>query len=285
MDVFTTCTELHEQVTEQLSSGKSVGFVPTMGALHEGHMSLVDCSVSQNDVTVASIFVNPKQFTNTEDLRTYPRTIENDLDMLENAGCHMVFVPTVSEMYPEGEKATELYNFGELENVMEGVFRPGHFNGVAVIVKRLFDVVTPTRAYFGLKDFQQLTIIKSLVSQYDIPVEIVPCDIVREDDGLAMSSRNVRLQPAERKQATRISQTLFEAQKYIFKKTVNEVRKCVVHSINKEPLLSVEYFDIVNAETLQQIETWDETDTIVGCVAVNVGEVRLIDAVMFKNRK
>src|SRR5690554_4982702 len=214
MNVLKTCEDLRKYVDAHSVAGNTIGFVPTMGALHNGHVSLLTRSVEENDVSIVSIFVNPIQFNNKEDLRMYPRTIDKDIALLEAAGCNAVFVPEVSEMYPEGDIVAEKYDFGTLETVMEGKFRPGHFNGVAVVVKRLFDIAKPTRAYFGLKDFQQLAIIKSLVNQYNIPVKIVPCEIVREDDGLAMSSRNVRLKADEREQAAVISHTLFDAVQY-----------------------------------------------------------------------
>ncbi|MDA3883595.1 MAG: pantoate--beta-alanine ligase [Bacteroidales bacterium] len=281
MNVLKTCEDLRKYVEAHSVAGNTIGFVPTMGALHNGHLSLLTRSVKENDVSIVSVFVNPIQFNNKEDLRMYPRTLDKDITLLESAGCNAVFVPEVAEMYPEGEIVAEKYDFGSLETVMEAKFRPGHFNGVAVVVKRLFDIAKPTRAYFGLKDFQQLAIIKSLVNQYDIPVEIVSCEIVREEDGLAMSSRNVRLKADERKQAARISHTLFDAVQYVNKKSVDEVRKFVINAINSVPLLSVEYFDLVDAATLQSIDKWDDAESVVGCIAVNVGEVRLIDAVLF----
>lgn len=281
MNVLKTCEDLRKYVDAHSVAGNTIGFVPTMGALHNGHLSLLTRSVEENDVSIVSIFVNPIQFNNKEDLRMYPRTIDKDIALLEAAGCNAVFVPEVSEMYPEGDIVAEKYDFGTLETVMEGKFRPGHFNGVAVVVKRLFDIAKPTRAYFGLKDFQQLAIIKSLVNQYNIPVKIVPCEIVREDDGLAMSSRNVRLKADEREQAAVISHTLFDAVQYVNKKSVDEVKKIVINAINSVPLLSVEYFDLVDAASLQSIEKWNDAESVVGCIAVNVGDVRLIDAVLF----
>jgi pantoate--beta-alanine ligase len=281
MNVLKTCEDLRKYVDAHSVAGNTIGFVPTMGALHNGHVSLLTRSVEENDVSIVSIFVNPIQFNNKEDLRMYPRTIDKDIALLEAAGCNAVFVPEVSEMYPEGDIVAEKYDFGTLETVMEGKFRPGHFNGVAVVVKRLFDIAKPTRAYFGLKDFQQLAIIKSLVNQYNIPVKIVPCEIVREDDGLAMSSRNERLKADEREQAAVISHTLFDAVQYVNKKSVDEVKKIVINAINSVPLLSVEYFDLVDAASLQSIEKWNDAESVVGCIAVNVGDVRLIDAVLF----
>ncbi len=279
MIVFHQRAEIEAYVLDLRKRSSSIGFVPTMGALHAGHMSLVSKSLEQNDYTVVSIFVNPTQFNNSNDLETYPRTLTADLAMLESAGCDVVFVPEVHEIYPEGTDVQESYDFGSLETVMEGVHRPGHFKGVANVVHRLFKMVMPTRAYFGLKDFQQLAIIKALVAQYSLPIEIIPCEIVREPDGLAMSSRNVRLLPEQRKQAVSISQALFSAKSQ--KKSVEETKKSVVNAIKSVPLLLLEYFEIVDGTTLQPITQWSESKNPVGCIAVHVGTVRLIDVIMF----
>lgn len=271
-------TELQSVVTKIKTQGKSIGFVPTMGALHQGHISLVQESVSQCDVTFVSIFVNPIQFNNQHDLQTYPRTIESDIQMLDKAGCNVVFVPEVNDMYPHGTQQTESYNFGSLETVMEGTFRPGHFNGVAVVVKRLFDLIPADIAFFGLKDFQQVAVIRALVEQEKIPITIVACPTVRESDGLAMSSRNMRLQAHERIQAVEISKTLFAAQSMAKKYSVDDVKKFVIDTLNNVPLLAVEYFEIVHQKTLQPQNNWNEP--AVGCIAVNIGNVRLIDNVL-----
>ncbi|HOS83503.1 MAG TPA: pantoate--beta-alanine ligase [Bacteroidales bacterium] len=270
-------TELQTVVTDIQSQGKTIGFVPTMGALHKGHISLIEQSVNQCNTTFASIFVNPIQFNNPLDLQTYPRTIESDITLLEQAGCDVVFIPEVSDMYPNGTAQTESYNFGTLETVMEGAFRPGHFNGVAVVVKRLFNLIPATIAYFGLKDFQQVAVIRALVEQERIPIQIVACPTIREADGLAMSSRNMRLTPEQRLQAVQISKTLFTAQQMAQKNSVEDVKKFVINTLNNVPLLSVEYFEIVDQKTLQPVNTWNKP--CVGCIAVNVGMVRLIDNV------
>lgn len=271
--------EIESYMLDLKKRSSSIGFVPTMGALHAGHMSLVSKSLEQNDYTVVSIFVNPTQFNNSNDLETYPRTLTADLAMLEAAGCDVVFVPEVHEIYPEGTDVQESYDFGSLEMVMEGVHRPGHFKGVANVVHRLFKMVMPTRAYFGLKDYQQLAIIKALVAQYSLPIEIIPCEIVREPDGLAMSSRNVRLLPEQRKHAVSISQALFSAKSQ--EKSVEETKKSVINTIKSVPLLLLEYFEIVDGTTLQPIRQWSESKNPVGCIAVHVGTVRLIDVIMF----
>lgn len=274
-------TELASVVNEKKARKCKMGFVPTMGALHQGHISLVEKSVSENDCTFVSIFVNPIQFNNLKDLILYPRTIDADILLLEKAKCDVVFIPEIIDMYPEGTEITESYDFGLLETVMEGAFRPGHFNGVAVVVKRLFNLIPADEAYFGLKDFQQVAIIKSLVKKLQIPIKINACATVREKDGLAMSSRNTRLNPEERLQAVQISQTLLEAQKMAEKKSVDEIKKFVIDTLNNVPLLSVEYFEIVNDTTLQPIQTWKSNESIIGCIAVNIGNVRLIDNIAF----
>jgi len=281
MIVCKTRLEIESEVNRCRALNQTVGFVPTMGALHEGHISLVEKSKTECDITVVSIFVNPIQFNNPNDLTSYPRTLENDLKLLEDVLTDIVFVPDVNEMYPEGIVVKEHYDFGLLESVMEGEHRPGHFNGVAVVVKRLFDLVNPNKAFFGLKDFQQLAVISSLVKQLNLPIEIVPCDIVREEDGLAMSSRNVRLTSEQRISAVEISQTLFKAQVLAKAYSIEELKSFVIEKINTVPLLQIEYFDIVDSINLQSVSSWDESKEIIGCIAVNVGEVRLIDNILF----
>lgn len=270
--------ELQTVVADIQSQGKTIGFVPTMGALHKGHISLIEQSVKQCNVTFASIFVNPIQFNNPLDLQTYPRTLESDIAMLEDAGCNVVFVPEVNDMYPQGTQQTESYNFGALETVMEGAFRPGHFNGVAVVVKRLFELIPAQFAFFGLKDYQQVAVIRALVEQEQIPIQIVACPTVRESDGLAMSSRNMRLTPEQRTQAAQISKTLFVAKEMAKKYSVEDVKKFVINTLNNVPLLAVEYFEIAHQKTLQPLLDWSEP--AVACIAVHVGEVRLIDNVL-----
>ena len=274
--------DIENEISKVQLQNKKIGFVPTMGALHEGHLSLVRKSILENDVTVVSIFVNPIQFNNSEDLENYPRTFDNDAAMLQAAGCDIVFAPTVGVMYPEGKDNLESYNFGDLESVMEGIHRPGHFNGVAVVVKRLFDLVPANNAYFGLKDFQQLAIIQDLVRQKNIPINIVPCEIVREKDGLAMSSRNTRLSKEQREQSVIISKTLFQAKEMCNSKTIDEIKKFVIETINTVHLLCVEYFEVVDLVKLQPQKNWESNKNLIGCVAVNVGEVRLIDNIIFE---
>lgn len=262
------------------SSGKadSVGFVPTMGALHKGHLSLVQKAVDENPVVVVSIFVNPTQFNDPKDLERYPRTLESDLKLLGITGCQVVFAPDVTEIYPEPD-ARE-FDFGQLDKVMEGKHRPGHFNGVAQVVSKLFEMVQPQKAYFGLKDFQQLAIIKNMVKQLNLEVEIIPCPIVREESGLAMSSRNELLSAEARINAVTISKTLFKAKELKEEKTVSELEKWVTETINKNPFLKVEYAEIVDDTELQPVKNWDEPKIKVMCVAVFCGKIRLIDNIV-----
>ncbi len=273
-----TITELQNKLTDLKKSG-TIGFVPTMGALHAGHISLVNQAVSENQIVVVSIFVNPTQFNDKNDLERYPRTLESDLKLLEKTGCHIVFAPSAQEVYPEPD--TRKFIFGQLETVMEGKHRPGHFNGVAQVVSKLFDFVKPDKAYFGLKDFQQLAIINEMVKQLKLDIEIIACPIIREESGLAMSSRNELLTEDERKNAATISATLFKAKELRKQKSVNELENWVIETINKNPFLTVEYFEIVDSRQLQPVKNWDENCTKVGCVAVFCGKVRLIDNVVF----
>lgn len=292
MQKYTTVAALREAVHKAKADGKSIGLVPTMGALHEGHLSLIRKAKEQNDIAVVSVFVNPIQFNNKEDLAKYPRTVDADCEKLESVGADFVFIPSVEEMYPEPVK--EEYHFGPLEEVMEGPKRPGHFSGVAVVVRRLFDLAEPDRAYFGEKDYQQLAIIRNLIEQIHYNIEIVPCPIVRADDGLALSSRNMRLSPAARAIAPTIYDTLQQAAEMAECEEVDDVKEWVMSSlasfneVNPDQCpdglcFEPEYFEIVDARTLQPIETWDEAgeDGAVGCIAVWLDGVRLIDIVKF----
>ncbi len=278
MFLVDSVTGLHEKL-RSFGSSATIGFVPTMGALHEGHLSLVKQAVAETGIVVVSVFVNPTQFNDPKDLERYPRTLDADLQLLEKTGCHIVFAPGVNEIYPEPDKRK--FNFGVLETVMEGKHRPGHFNGVAQVVSKLFEIVKPNKAYFGLKDFQQLAIIKNMVAQLNLPVEVVPCAIVREKSGLAMSSRNELLSADERKNAALISETLFNAKELAAEKSVNELITWITESINKNKYLTVEYVDIVDDIQLQAVKSWDEKTVKVCCVAVFCGKVRLIDNIVF----
>lgn len=277
MELVKTVNELQEKL-QHAGAKKSVGFVPTMGALHKGHISLVEKAAKENPVVVVSIFVNPTQFNDPKDLERYPRDLEADLKMLEKSGVSMVFAPSVKEMYPEPD--TRKFDFGLLETVMEGKHRPRHFNGVAQVVSRLFEMVKPDNAYFGMKDFQQVAIIKNLVKQLSSPVEIVACPIIREESGLAMSSRNELLNAEERANAAIISETLQKAKQLTGQKSVKELTEWMVENINKNPYLSVEYIEIVDDLNLQPIKNWDEENTKVACAAVFCGKVRLIDNIV-----
>jgi len=278
MFLIETIIELKDKLKALKETGV-IGFVPTMGALHAGHISLVKQAISETQVVVVSIFVNPTQFNDKSDLEKYPRNLEADLKLLEKTGCQIVFAPKTEEIYPEPD--TRKFEFGELETVMEGKHRPGHFNGVAQVVSKLFDIVKPDKAYFGLKDFQQLAIIKAMVAQLKIPVEIISCPIVREESGLAMSSRNELLTVEERKNAAVISESLFQAYKLKEQKSVNELQNWIADNINKNPYLNVEYVDIVDDRRLQHVKNWDEKGGKVCCVAVFCGKVRLIDNIVF----
>jgi pantoate--beta-alanine ligase len=273
-----TISETQAAIRKQISEGKTIGFVPTMGALHEGHLTLIRQAAGENDFVVVSIFVNPIQFNNPDDLAKYPRTLEADLQKLGGTGCQLVFAPSAEEMYPEPD-LTE-FNFGQLEQVMEGKFRPGHFKGVAIVVKKLFEIVAPHKAYFGEKDFQQLAIIKKLVSMLQIDLEIVPCPIVREADGLAMSSRNARLTPDERAEATVIYKALTGVKENYSWFVPGGVRQLVMGEIQESPHFRVEYADVVDAETLQPFEDWSDAEHAVVCVAAFIGKVRLIDNII-----
>ncbi len=275
MKVLSTTKEIRAYLEQKKADGKTIGFVPTMGALHKGHLELMLRAKKENDLLVVSIFVNPVQFNNADDLKNYPRTLEEDTKKLESVNCDVLFVPNVDEMYPQA--VTTQYNFGTLETVMEGRFRPGHFNGVAIVVKRLFDIVTPDRAYFGEKDFQQLAIIKKLVAMEKIPVEIVPCAIVREIDGLAMSSRNRLLSPEERLLAPFIYKTLQEAKRRRNHICANPLRQMIINIFEGNKNFKLEYFDIVNDKTLQPINSWNDKVGTVACVALWLGNIRLID--------
>ncbi|MDR2026294.1 MAG: pantoate--beta-alanine ligase [Prevotellaceae bacterium] len=279
MEKFIKVAELKSRLSE-LRKDKTVGFVPTMGALHQGHLSLVRQCRSMCDITVVSIFVNPTQFTDKEDYRRYPRTLEADGEILEHAGCDIVFAPAEEEIYPE--KDERIFDFGELDKVMEGKFRPGHFNGVAQVVSRLFDIVNPDKSFFGQKDFQQVSIIKNMVRQLNLTTETVVCPIVREQSGLAMSSRNMLLTEIQRKEAAKISGALFYIKEQAVTTPVNEVRDEAIRRINSSPELEVEYLEIVDANTLQPVSGWDEAAEIFVCTAVHAGKIRLIDNVQLK---
>lgn len=278
MKAFATVNELREAL-RAVRNG-TVGFVPTMGALHEGHISLVERARKECDTVVVSVFVNPTQFNDKTDLKNYPRTPEADAAMLEAAGVDYVLFPTVEEIYPEPD--TRVFEFGLVDKVMEGATRPGHFNGVAQVVSRLFAIVEPDRAYFGEKDFQQIAVIRAMVAQLGLKVEIVDCPIIRDTDGLARSSRNTLLDKAHRAAAPHIYEVLSAAASKTGEMTPDELSAWVVEQVNAEPLLETIYFQAVDAQTMQQVHSWDEGPRIQGCIAVQAGAIRLIDNIKLK---
>lgn len=280
MKLVHTINELRAELALQRQAGKKIGLVPTMGALHEGHASLVRRAVAENDVVVVSDFVNPTQFNDKNDLLKYPRTLDADCELLEKEGASFVFAPSVEEIYPEPD--TRQFSYAPLDTVMEGKYRPGHFNGVCQIVSKLFMIVEPDKAYFGEKDFQQLAIIREMVKQMNFPLEIVGCPIVREADGLALSSRNARLSEEQRRQALGISQALFCSKEYAATHSVAETQEFVEKAIADAEGLELEYFELVDGLTLQKIASWEDTDYAVGCITVFCGDVRLIDNIKYK---
>lgn len=289
MEIISSVKELKEKVAALRSGGKSIGLVPTMGALHAGHASLVRRSVDENDATVVSVFVNPTQFNDKNDLQAYPRTLEADCVLLAGVGADFVFAPSVEEVYPEPD--TRTFSYPPTDSVMEGMFRPGHFNGVCQIVSKLFMFVEPDRAYFGEKDFQQIAVIKAMVADYAARAEawatrlaICPCPIVREKDGLALSSRNTLLAPEERAIASHIYKVLSESVDYGKTHSVDETIRRVTEQINVVDGLEVQYYAVVNADTLESVSAWDEAEHVQGCITVFCGAtpIRLIDNINYK---
>ena len=284
MQILTNKQELTRQVAACVRQRKTIGLVPTMGALHKGHASLVRRAVAENDVCFVSVFVNPTQFNNKEDLALYPRNLERDAELLSSLGVHFVFAPTPEEMYTPEEMATPFsFDFGGLDEVMEGKMRPGHFNGVVQVVSRLFYLIHPTRAYFGEKDYQQLAIIHHMVERSSLSgtfgkLKIIGCPIVREESGLALSSRNERLSSDEKKTAVSISKTLFESLEWAKTASVQEVQQRVIDTINAVPGLEVEYYSIVDQTTLQPAASFEHA---IGCITVYCGPVRLIDNIKY----
>lgn len=282
MKIIRSKEHLQTQIQSFKSAGETIGFVPTMGALHAGHIALVNQCVAQNDICIVSIFVNPTQFNNATDLEKYPRTLERDAELLEKAGCKLIFAPEPTEMYDNEELSNRFtFDFGGLDTVMEGKFRPGHFNGVVQIVSKLFQFVQPDKAYFGEKDFQQLAIIHRMTDIMNFKVKIIDCPIVREPSGLAMSSRNERLTPEQHKKAVEISKVLFESRNFAAQFSPAELTEWVIQKINAVEELEVEYYEIVNSTSLQSIDSW--TEPAVGCIAVFCGEVRLIDNIRYNS--
>ena len=278
METITNSEELRRALGSRDRSG--IGFVPTMGALHAGHRSLVERARRECATVVVSVFVNPTQFNDKTDLKNYPRTPEADLRLLEEVGADYVFMPSVEEVYPEPD--TRTFDFGMIDKVMEGATRPGHFNGVAQVVSRLFDLVKPAKAYFGEKDFQQIAVIREMVRQLRIPVEIIPCPIVRGEDGLALSSRNTLLDTDHRTAAPYIYKVLKAAVEKSHQTTPDQLAAWVTAQVESDPLLKVIYFQVVDAATMQQVRTWEESPAIQGCIAVQAGDIRLIDNIKLR---
>jgi pantoate--beta-alanine ligase len=279
MQIISTQKELKAKLDQARQNGQQIGFVPTMGALHAGHASLVKRARSENQLVVASVFVNPTQFNDKKDLEKYPRTPETDATLLESSGCDILFMPNVTEMYPANDSDLVSMDLNGLDRVMEGAHRPGHFAGVVTIVSKLFAATGSCKAYFGEKDFQQVAIIRYMVNQLQIPVEIIGCPTLREADGLAMSSRNMRLTNEERIVASEISQALFYAKEIWLKHTASEVKDLVIAKLSAQPLFRIDYFEIADADTLQTAKE-NQRENVVACVALHLGAVRLIDNVL-----
>ncbi|MEG1574139.1 MAG: pantoate--beta-alanine ligase [Bacteroidales bacterium] len=280
MEIVYKIKDLHKAIESFRKDGKSIGIVPTMGALHEGHIALVKRCAEDNGCCIASIFVNPTQFNDKNDLLLYPRTLDADCRLLEKAGCNIVFAPEVEEIYPQEDKM--VFKLGTVAEVMEGRFRPGHFNGVAQIVSKLFSAANPDKAYFGEKDFQQIAVIRAMAKEINSQVNIIAVPIVREADGLAMSSRNRRLTAEQRKNAPKIWETLFKSCTFAQSNSVKETIDFVTDAINTIPEMRVEYFEIVDGKSLCSISSWNSAEHIVGCITVYCGEVRLIDNITYK---
>lgn len=278
MKVFESVKELRAELDKAEQSG--IGFVPTMGALHAGHRSLVERARRENNTVVVSVFVNPTQFNDKNDLKHYPRTPEADARLLEEAGTDFVLMPSVEEIYPQPD--SRQFDFGLIDKVMEGATRPGHFNGVAQVVSRLFDIVRPARAYFGEKDFQQIAVIKSMVAQLALPIEIVECAIIRGEDGLALSSRNTLLDAAHRAAAPHIYATLRAAVTQSQEMAPARLKAWVTAEVERNPLLKVIYYQSVDARTMQEVAAWDDSPRIQGCIAVQAGDIRLIDNIRIR---
>lgn len=277
MLIFNKTKDLQAYISLHKIQGKTIGFVPTMGALHLGHLSLIESSQKQCGITICSIFVNPTQFNDKKDLETYPRTIEKDKAMLEKKGCNALFIPSIEEVYPK--KTKEVFDFGFLDTVLEGKYRPGHFNGVAQVVKRFFEIINPDFAFFGSKDYQQILIIKALVDQFKLSIKIVSCSIYREPEGLAMSSRNMLLNKKEKQLANIIPILIKEAIKIAKKTSIEKAKQFVENSILNKPTMKLEYFEFCNAQNLKSISKIEKKNEIIVLIAVFIGKIRLIDNV------
>lgn len=282
MPVFKTQKALQVEINNSQNQSKKIGFVPTMGALHQGHLSLLEQSLYENEITVLSIFVNPTQFNNADDLKKYPRTLEKDLALVEKLNKNiLIYAPSISDIY-EDQTISTSFDYDGLENQMEGKHRPGHFDGVGTIVKKLFEIVKPTNAYFGEKDFQQLQIIRKLIVKHKIPVNVIPCEIYRETSGLAMSSRNERLSESARKEAKLIYEILLQAKEKFMRKSAKEVTQFVNREFKKHKNFTLEYFDIADEETLLTCKRKLKSKNYRGFIAVFIENIRLIDNISLK---
>jgi len=281
LKIIHTITGLQKELAEHRSDNKTIGFVPTMGALHEGHVSLVDMARIENHVSVCSIFVNPTQFNDPKDLERYPRPLKEDEKLLRKSGCDVLFIPSVQEMYPGGDYTTLTEDFGNLDKVMEGKARPGHFAGMITIVSKLLNAVNPDSAYFGSKDFQQLTLVRYFVKKHNLPINIVSCPIIRDDNGLAMSSRNRLLSEEERKHAALIPQTMQKVKEMWGTKSIAEIKQFVSDEFTKDGFLKLDYFEISYTDTLIAVEEPAKPEPIVACIAAFAGKIRLIDNIIF----
>lgn len=282
MLLFKNVKDLQSYLQIQMGNGKLIGFVPTMGALHEGHLSLFQKCLQTSDLSVGSIFVNPTQFNDPADLVKYPRTPERDIEMLAGIGCHVLFMPSVEEVYPKGHKLPEPIDFGYLDQPMEGAHRPGHFQGMAQVVRRLLDIVQPDHLFMGQKDYQQFAIVKEMLRQLKLKTDLIMCPIVRENDGLAMSSRNVRLTKEGRLLAPNIFRALNMAKEKTSGHFPREIEEDAIKMLSM-PGMEPEYFEIVDGVTLRPIEQFEDVDVAVACTAVKVGDIRLIDNIVLKN--
>lgn len=277
MEQFYTEADIQEYVLQQKEKGYSVGFVPTLGALHEGHMSLMKRASKECDIFICSIFVNPTQFDDASDLEKYPRTLEKDIQLLEANNCDACFTPAVDEVYPSGLNLDKEYDLGRLEHILEGKTRPGHYQGVCQVVHRLLEMVQPDLLFLGQKDFQQVKVLSKMIDMEDLPVGVIMCDIIREEDGLAMSSRNVRLTEEERKVANQLYKTLLACKKNSHKITLQKLRNWGIENLNLEELITVDYLKFCNASDLIEIDSWDQAEHIILLGAINLGKIRLID--------
>lgn len=283
MEVFHKIAGYKTWLSEAKAQGKSIGFIATMGALHTGHLSLITTSKKENDITVCSIFVNPTQFNEKGDYKKYPRVLHDDQALLEGCNCDILFVPSSEEMYPEDGDINESLNLGALGKVMEGQYRPGHFNGVMTIVEKLFTILKPDKAYFGLKDYQQLAVVRTLNDQLGLGIDIIGCPTVREPDGLALSSRNMLLSSEQRAEAPAIFHSLQKGKKHLNQMGIEEFKAIVTKEIDEFSTLKVEYVEVSDSYSLQPLDTWASAESAVCCVAVHAGDVRLIDNIILYN--